>query len=88
MPGALAAALMVSFVMTCAGQNSSPKPAEALYLELGQAGLDPARVYQVRGASLDRSAVHITLEDGTIGFTQDVMGKILHVFSSMILLTC
>ena len=26
------------------------KPAEALYLRLGQVGLDPERVYQVRGA--------------------------------------
>src|SRR5215469_10882059 len=30
-----------------------PKPAETLYLQLGQVGLDPARVYQVRGASLN-----------------------------------
>jgi hypothetical protein len=56
------------------------QPAEALYLQLGQVGLDPARVYQVRGASLDRSAVHITLEDGTIAFTEDVMGRITGAF--------
>ena len=56
------------------------KPAEALYLQLGQVKLDPARVYQVRGASLDRSAIHISLEDGTIGFTQDVMGRITGAF--------
>jgi len=56
------------------------KPAEALYLQLGQVKLDPARVYQVRGASLDRSAIHITLEDGKIGFTQDVMGRITGAF--------
>jgi len=65
----------------CAASSNRPdKPAEALYLQLGQVGLDPARVYQVRGASLDRSAVHITLEDGTIGFTQDVMGRITGAF--------
>lgn len=62
------------------GQNPPEKPAEALYLQLGQVSLDPARVYQVRGASLDRSALHITLEDGTIGFTQDVMGRITGAF--------
>jgi hypothetical protein len=56
------------------------KPAEALYLQLGEAGLDPARVYRVRDASLDRSAVHIELEDGTIAFTQDVMGRITGAF--------
>jgi len=49
-------------------------------MQLGQVGLDPDRVYQVRGASLERSAVHITLEDGTIGFTQDIMGRITGAF--------
>ena len=62
------------------GENPPDKPAEALYLQLGEVALDPARVYQVRGASLDRSAIHITLEDGTIGFTQDVMGRITGAF--------
>ena len=61
-------------------ENPPEKPAEALYLKLGQVGLDPERVYQVRGASLDRAAVHITLEDGTIGFTEDVMGRITGAF--------
>jgi hypothetical protein len=63
-----------------AAENPPDKPAEALYLQLGKVGLDPARVYQVRGASLERSAVHITLEDGTIAFTQDVMGRITGAF--------
>ena len=56
------------------------RPAEALFLQLGKVGLDPAQVYQVRGASLERSAVHITLEDGTIAFTQDVMGRVTGAF--------
>src|SRR5579863_5572725 len=56
------------------------KPAEALYLQLSQVRLDPARVYLVRGASLDRSAIHITFEDGTIAFTQDVMGRVTGAF--------
>lgn len=63
-----------------ADTDTREKPAEALYLQLGQVGLDPERVYQVREASLDRSPVHITLEDGTIGFTQDVMGRITGAF--------
>jgi len=50
--------------------------AEALFLELGNVGLDPARIYHARGVSLDRAAVHITLEDGVIGFTGDVAGRI------------
>jgi peptidase M1-like protein len=54
--------------------------AEALYLQLSNTPLDPARVYQVRDASLDRAAIHITLEDGTIAFTQDVLGRITGAF--------
>ena len=65
---------------TSGSENPPEKPAEALYLQLGDVPLDPTRVYQVRGASLDRSSIHITLEDGTIGFTQDVMGRITGAF--------
>jgi len=71
---------VVALPMARAAAEKPDKPAEALYLQLGQVGLDPARVYQVRGASLDRSAIHITLEDGTIAFTQDVMGRITGAF--------
>lgn len=56
------------------------KPAETLYLQLGQVGLDPSRVYEVRDASLDLSAIHISLDDGTIAFTKDVMGRITGAF--------
>jgi len=63
-----------------ATDNSPTKPAETLYMQLTQVGLDPARVYKVRGAALDRPAIHIALEDGTIAFTQDVMGKITGAF--------
>src|ERR1700730_913819 len=54
--------------------------AEALYLQLSHTPLDPARVYQCRGASLDRAAIHITLEDATIALTQDVLGRITGAF--------
>src|SRR5947209_9144275 len=57
-------------------ETATSKPAEALYLQLGQVGIDPERVYQVRGAAVTRPGIEITLEDGTIGFTQDVMGRI------------
>ena len=56
------------------------KPAEDLYLQLGQVGLDASRVYKVRGASLNRPGVQISLDDGMIGFTQDVMGRITGAF--------
>jgi hypothetical protein len=55
-------------------------PAESLYLQLNSVGLDPSRVFKVRGATLDRSAIHITLEDGTIAFTKDVLGRITGAF--------
>jgi hypothetical protein len=60
--------------------NPPPNPAQALYLQLGQVGLDPTRVYQVRDAAISRSAIQISLDDGMIGFTQDVMGKITGAF--------
>jgi hypothetical protein len=55
-------------------------PAESLYLKLRSVGLDPKRVYKVREASLDRAAVHISLDDGTIAFTEDVGGHITGAF--------
>jgi hypothetical protein len=63
-----------------ASEASAARPGESLYLQLGSVGLDPSRVYQVREASLERSAIHITLEDGTIAFTQDVMGRVTGAF--------
>lgn len=77
------AALLATFCMGSArgaAQSLPDKPAEKLYLQLGEVGLDPERVYQVRDASLDRSSVHISLDDGTIGFTQDVMGRVTGAF--------
>jgi peptidase M1-like protein len=61
-------------------QAHRPGLAEALYLQLSSTGLDPSRVFRVREASLDRIAIHITLEDGTIAFTTDVLGRITGAF--------
>ncbi|MGA8617331.1 MAG: M1 family aminopeptidase [Candidatus Sulfotelmatobacter sp.] len=61
-------------------QTHQSGPAESLYLQLSDVGLDPTRVFRVRGSSLDRSAIHITLEDGTIAFTKDVHGRITGAF--------
>ena len=79
----LAAALLA--LCTCpwapiAAQESSGKQAATLYTQLGEVSLDPARVYRVRGASLNRAAIQISLEDGTLAFTQDVMGRITGAF--------
>jgi len=61
-------------------QARRPGPAEVLYLQLSSVGLDPDRVFKVREASLDRAAIHITLEDGSIAFTKDVLGRITGAF--------
>jgi len=54
--------------------------AEALYLQLRSVGLDKSRVYRIRETSFDRAAFHITLDDGTIAFTEDVAGRITGAF--------
>jgi hypothetical protein len=55
-------------------QHSSA--AQDLYLKLKTASLNPSRVYRIRDVTLDRAAVHLTLDDGVIGFMQDVAGHI------------
>src|ERR1700693_3775660 len=54
--------------------------AETLYLQLRSVGLDKSRVCRIRETSFDRAAFHITLDDGTIAFTEDVAGRITGAF--------
>jgi len=64
-----------------AGISAPPEhAAEALYLQLRSVGLDHSRVYSIRDVTLDRGAFHITFDDGTIGFTEDVAGRITGAF--------
>ena len=58
----------------------TPGPAETLYLKLRSVGLDRTRVYKIREASLDRAKLHISLDDGTIAFTEAVDGHITGAF--------
>lgn len=51
-----------------------------MYLQLRSVGLDKSRVFVVREGALDRGALHFTLEDGTIAFTQDVAGRVTGAF--------
>jgi hypothetical protein len=53
-----------------------PQSVEDLYDQLGRVGLDKARVYKAREIALDRAAFHISLDDGTIAFTEDVAGRV------------
>jgi hypothetical protein len=55
-------------------------PAESLYLGLRSVGLDSHRVYRIREAALDRGAIHISLDNGTIAFSEDVGGRITGAF--------
>jgi Peptidase family M1 domain len=54
--------------------------AESLYLQLRNVGLDQSRVYHLRDVSINRAAFHITLNDGTIAFTEDVTGRVTGAF--------
>src|SRR5437867_3515530 len=68
---------VLAFLMGLASGQQPPAPAatsgpaESLYLKLRTVGLDKTRVYKIREASLDRAELHISLDDGTIAFTED-----------------
>jgi len=55
-------------------------PAEDLFLQLGRAGLDKSQVYHVRNVSIDRAGFSISLNDGLIGFTEAVAGRVTGAF--------
>lgn len=55
-------------------------PAEAFYLKLRSVGLNKSQVYKIREASIDRGKLHISLDDGTIAFTQAVDGHVTGAF--------
>lgn len=81
-PGLLACLLWAACLPGIA-QSSQPAesggragPAETLYDQLRTVGLDGSRLYSIRDASLDRAALHVSLNDGTIAFTKDVAGRI------------
>ena len=65
------------------GAEATPgaeRAAESLYLQLRSVALDNSRVYKVRDVAFDRAAFHITLDDGTIAFTEDVAGHVTGAF--------
>ena len=65
---------------TAAGSAPQDHSAEALYSQLRTVGLDKSRVYNIREVTLDRAAFHITFDDGTIAFTEDVAGQVTGAF--------
>jgi hypothetical protein len=62
---------------------SSPKCLQTtseLYARIHSVGLDPDRVYHVRGATIDRPNLHIDFDDGTLAFTSDICGRTTGAF--------
>jgi len=57
-----------------------PGPGLVLYRKLTTLGIDARAVYGIRDAALDREDVHITLDDGVIGFLEAVDGRITGAF--------
>jgi hypothetical protein len=77
----LVVAGQLGLTSTLSAESSAPrKPAEQLYLQLRSVELDPARVYDIRDAALDYPKLHITFDDGKIGFTSDVYGRVTGAF--------
>lgn len=74
--------LLVSMTAWAAADTpvENPGPAVRLYRQLRDLGLDPTRVYRIRDVSLDRAEVHITLNSGTIAFSQSVEGRVTGAF--------
>lgn len=75
--------LVLLAAASSAAQVAGPPPSAAggaLYAQLRTVGLDPSRIYRVRETNLDRSAIHITLNDGMIGFTRDIYGRVTGAF--------
>jgi Peptidase family M1 domain len=81
----LVCAVVCAIAVPSRAQQSPPDPdaknhAQAFYSKLRSVGLNKSQVYKIREASLDRGKVHISLDDGTIAFTQAVDGHVTGAF--------
>lgn len=76
--GRLAVLLIV--LAACAYPQTATVPskgtAESFYMQLRSVGLDKAQVFKIRDAAIDRGPIHLSFDDGTIAFTQDVQGHV------------
>ena len=77
---AIASAMTSRTACAQSDADHCPKTAATLYQRIRTVGLDPARVYHVRGASIHRPSLDITLDDGTLAFTEDICGRITGAF--------
>ncbi|MGE5109770.1 MAG: M1 family metallopeptidase [Acidobacteriaceae bacterium] len=53
-----------------------PESVQSLFHELRTVGLNPSSVFKIRDAAIDREDLHLYLNDGMIGFTKTVDGRI------------
>jgi hypothetical protein len=60
--------------------SDAKNSAQAFYLKLRTVGLNKSLVFKIREASLDRAQLHISLDDGTIAFTEAVDGHVTGAF--------
>jgi hypothetical protein len=80
-PSSAQAAVSVPAPASAVAASTLPeRSAEALYSKLQSVGLDKSRVYNIREVTLERAAFHITFDDGTIAFTEDVAGQVTGAF--------
>lgn len=70
----------VAFAQSADKDPDCPSTTAALYARIRNLGLDVHRVYQVRGASIDRPNLQLTLDDGVLAFTEDICGRITGAF--------
>lgn len=79
--GTVACLFLLAFSATLYAQSSpAPNTAAELYEQLRTVGIDKARVYRIRDAVLDRGSLHVILQDGEIGFTSDIYGRVTGAF--------
>lgn len=71
-----------SLVASAHAQAAPPSAPIELYRELRSVRLDASRTYGVRDAVLDLEDIHLSLNDGTISFTQAVDGHVTGAFFS------
>ncbi len=76
----LAFAIATAMAHAQSPPDHCPSTAAALYQRIRTVGLNPDRVYHVRAASIHRPSLDITLDDGTLAFTEDVCGRITGAF--------
>jgi hypothetical protein len=69
-----------AFAQAAEASPQCPQTTSGLYARIHSVGLDPDRVYHVRGATIDRPNLHIDFDDGTLAFTEDICGRTTGAF--------